>query len=54
MHCVHTIKTELSEVEGITSVDASPEKKQVTVEFNAPASDKKIRDTLKEINYPAV
>jgi copper chaperone CopZ len=53
MHCVHTIKTELSELEGVSSVDADKDSKQVVVTFNAPATDAKIKGLLKEINYPA-
>ena len=52
-HCVHTIQTELSELEGVANVKASAETKQVTVEFNPPVDEKKIRETLLEINYPA-
>ena len=52
-HCVHTIQMELSELEGVSSVKASAETKQVMVEFDAPADEKKLRETLLEINYPA-
>jgi len=52
-HCVMTIKNELSEVEGVQSVDGNPDSKTITVEWDAPASIEKIRSTLQEINYPA-
>lgn len=52
-HCVNAIKNELSEMEGIKSVDGSIEAKTVAVEWEAPASLEKIKETLKEINYPA-
>lgn len=52
-HCVNTIKNELSELEGIKSVEDSPEAKTVDVEWEAPANFDKIKDTLKEINFPA-
>jgi copper ion binding protein len=52
-HCVNAIKNELSEMEGVKSVEGSPETKSVDVEWEAPASLEKIKDTLKEINYPA-
>ena len=52
MHCVHTIKSELSEVNGVTSVIADPATKQVVVEFDSPASEAKIERVLAEINYP--
>jgi copper ion binding protein len=52
-HCVNAIKNELSEMEGVKSVDGSPETKSVDVEWEAPASLDKIKETLEEINYPA-
>lgn len=52
-HCVHTIKSEVSEMEGVKSVEASPDTKQAVVNFEAPATEEKIRSLLKEINYPA-
>ncbi|MBN1231611.1 MAG: heavy-metal-associated domain-containing protein [Anaerolineales bacterium] len=52
-HCVHTIKMELSELEGVSNVDASAETKDVVVSFTAPASDASIRNQLKEIGYPS-
>jgi copper ion binding protein len=52
-HCVNAIKNELSEMEGVKSVEGSPEAKTVDVEWEAPASEDKIKETLKEINYPA-
>ena len=52
-HCVMSIKNELSEIEGVKSVEGSPEAKNIMVEFESPATLKKIKETLKEINYPA-
>ena len=52
-HCVHTIKTEVAELEGIRRVDANPDTKIVTVEFDPPASQDKIEALLAEIDYPA-
>ena len=51
-HCVMAIKNELSKVEGVKAVEGNPENKSVTVEWEAPATGEKIRDALKEINYP--
>jgi copper chaperone len=51
MHCVHTIKTEVGEMEGVQSVEANPETKQVVVVFDSPASEEQIVALLKEINY---
>jgi copper chaperone len=52
-HCVTTIKNELSEISGVQSVSGKPEKKTITVQWEAPATIEKIRETLKDINYPA-
>ena len=52
-HCVMTIKNELSELAGVSEVQGSPETKKITVNFDSPATEEKIRDTLREINYPA-
>ena len=52
-HCVMTIKNELNELPGVTTVDGSPEAKTVDVQWEAPANSEKIKATLQEINYPA-
>lgn len=52
-HCVMAIKRELGEMEGISKVDGDPGKKEISVEWGAPATLEKIKSTLKEINYPA-
>lgn len=52
-HCVMAIKNELSELEGIKLVDGNPETKSIEVEWDAPVTENKIKETLKEINYPA-
>lgn len=53
-HCVHTIQTELMDLEGVKKVDASDQTKKVTVAFEQPADTEKIKALLSEINYPAV
>lgn len=53
-HCVMSIKNELGDLPGIKKVEGSPEKKQITVVFEPPATLDSIRNTLKEMNYPAV
>jgi copper chaperone CopZ len=53
-HCVMSIKNELSELEGVKTVDGDPENKNITIEFESPATLEQIKETLKEINYPAV
>ncbi len=54
MHCVMTIKNGLGPMEGIESVDANQETKEVTVEFD---TDKvgvdDIKAKLAELGYPA-
>lgn len=52
-HCTHTISMELSDLEGVMSVDADVQTKMVKVTFNPPASDEIIRQKLDEINYSA-
>ena len=47
------IKRELGEKPGVARVEGDPAKKQITVEWDAPASVDNIKATLKEINYPA-
>ena len=53
-HCVHTIKMEVSDLDGVQSVDASAETKMATITFDPPATDEAIKAFLAEINYPAV
>ena len=52
-HCVMTIKRELGELDGVTSVDGDAEAKAVTVAWDAPATEGGIKALLAEINYPA-
>ncbi len=52
-HCVMSIKNELNEQDGIKSVEGDPENKQITIEWESPITLDKIKETLKEINYPA-
>ena len=52
MHCTHTIEMELGELPGVQSVKADLESKRVTVTFDAPADDAKVRALLTEIEYP--
>jgi len=53
-HCVMTIQRELGEIDGLSKVEGDPTAKEITVEWDAPATLEKIRSTLKEIDYPAV
>jgi copper chaperone CopZ len=51
-HCVHTIQSEVSELEGVQSVVANQEARTATITFDVPASEEKIKALLSEINYP--
>lgn len=50
-HCVHTIQTEVGELTGVKSVEASAQTRQATVVFEPPATEEEIIALLKEINY---
>jgi copper chaperone CopZ len=44
---------EVGELQGVQSVKAEEATKKVTISFDAPASEEKIKALLAEINYPA-
>lgn len=50
-HCVHTIQSEVSELDGVKSVKASNDTKSVEIQFEAPATEEQIVALMKEINY---
>jgi copper chaperone len=52
-HCTHTIEMEVGELKGVQSVKAEQDTKKVTISFDEPASEEKIKSLLAEINYPA-
>ena len=52
-HCVHTIQMEVSDLDGVTSVQASSQTKEVEITFDAPATEESIKSLLAQINYPA-
>ena len=52
-HCTHTIEMEVGELQGVQSVKADLDTKKVQIIFDAPASEKKIKALLSEIEYPA-
>lgn len=54
MHCTHTIEMEVRELQGVQSVEADLQTKNVTITFDAPATEDKIKALLTEIEYPAV
>ena len=51
-HCIHTITTELSDMAGVKNVQADLTSKEVTIQFEAPADEQKIKALLAEIDYP--
>jgi copper chaperone CopZ len=52
MHCTHTIETEVAELEGVKSVNAELDTKNVTIVYDDPANEDKIKALLAEIEYP--
>ncbi len=52
-HCVNAIKTELNELDGVSTVEGNIEGKSVEVEWDTPATEDSIKNKLTEINYPA-
>ncbi len=52
MHCTHTIELEVGELEGVKSVKADMNTKDVVITFDVPASEDKIKALLAEIEYP--
>ena len=52
-HCVNAIKTELTELDGVSAVEGDIEGKSVDVEWDIPATEDIIKNKLAEINYPA-
>lgn len=51
-HCVHTIKSEVSDLPGVQSVEADQAAKTATIVFDIPATEDAIKALLAEINYP--
>ena len=51
-HCIHTITMELSEIEGVSKVDADLDSKSVTIDYEPPVTEQELKNTLIEINYP--
>jgi copper chaperone len=53
-HCVNTIQAELIDLPGVKSVKADQNLRNATIEFEAPASEEKIKALLESIEYPAL
>ncbi len=52
MHCTHTIEMEVGELQGVKSVKAEVDTKNVTITFDAPATEDQIKALMAEIEYP--
>ena len=52
-HCKLTVEREVPELAGITKATVDVELKQLTVEFETPATLVQIQGLLQEIGYPA-
>ncbi len=52
-NCTRTIELEVGELTGVQSVNADLDTKKVSITFDTPASEEKIKALLAEINYPA-
>jgi len=50
-HCTHTIEMEVGELAGVTNVSANESSKDVTIEWQDPATWDAIRDLLVEIDF---
>jgi copper chaperone CopZ len=51
---VHTIQSELIDLPGVKSVKADQTLRNAMIEFEPPASEEKIKELLKSIDYPVV
>jgi len=51
-HCVHTIESEVGELQGVESVKADEHTRIVTIKWSDPATWSQIKNTLTEIDYP--
>jgi copper chaperone CopZ len=52
-HCVLTVENEVSEINGVQSVNADQDSKQAIIEWDDPATWDEIRALLIDIEYPA-
>jgi len=51
-HCIHTIQMEVGEMEGVETVFADLNGKNVLIRYDDPATESEIQALLAEINYP--
>jgi copper chaperone len=52
-HCIMAIKSELSDIQGVSRIEGDPVNKEITVVWESPATLDLIKRALKDINYPA-
>ncbi|WP_433436580.1 heavy-metal-associated domain-containing protein [Nonomuraea sp. CA-141351] len=52
--CAGKVKTEISKVAGVSSVDVELATGQVTVTSDGPLDDAEIRDVVEEVGYEVV
>ncbi len=53
MHCVNRIQQAIQAIEALISLKTDLASLSLTVDFEAPADDQTIRQTLEAIGYPA-
>ncbi|MEV0587036.1 copper ion binding protein [Nonomuraea sp. NPDC050310] len=53
-HCVSSVKEEVGEVAGVTSVDVDLESGRLTVESAAPVAEEAVRAAVEEAGYELV
>jgi copper chaperone len=51
-HCVHTIQSEVGELQGVQKVQVDEKTKLVTINFDSPATKEAIEKLMGEIGYP--
>ena len=51
-HCVMAIKRELGDLAGVSSVEVDPGTKDISVDFESPATQETVENLLDEIGYP--
>ena len=51
-HCLAAVKREAGEVNGVLSVEGDVQTKNVTIQWNEPATWEAIEDQLKDAGYP--
>jgi copper chaperone CopZ len=53
LHCVNRIEQAIRSIEGVDFAEADLVSLSLTVDFESPANDQVIRETLEGIGYPA-